>query len=219
MDGDVAVLLAREGRDAVEMAVERGGVVVRVARLGAHGAREEGVAARGVDDVARAEGVHGAVLRPRRDAMPFLRVERDVEHAHAFPRIRTGGARAAEQHLVELAAADLVGVGVVLVEPRGEGEGGVPAVFVRDEARARLVHADRRDLLVQPQAFEDPQVQRQQALPDVEAGMVVLLQQHDAAALLGEQRRGGGSGRPAADDQHVAKGLAGEGGGVERHGA
>ena len=131
-----------------------------------------------------------------------------LRHAAALDRARALAHRIAEQDVVELRAAHLVGGRIGLVPCIREIEHRRPVVPGRHELHAILRHADGLDFLGHAQALEQLQVQRQQRFADVEARMTRFFEQHDVASLLREQggdRRPGGA---ATDHQDFASGLS-----------
>src|SRR3546814_10814622 len=110
MDADVAGVAAGAAFDAAVVAEHRRRLVARVLALELELAAEEGVAAAGVDHVARAEGQRIAVgalrMHQRRAAVG---AELDALHLDLLARIDAVLARVLEQHLVELLALDVVG--------------------------------------------------------------------------------------------------------------
>ena len=94
---------------------------------------------------------------------------------------------------------------MILVQREGEVELVVAAdLEVRVEVGAGLLDADGVDLLEHAEPLEDRQIVRQQRFADVEAGVMLFLQQRDAPALLGEQGRDGRAGRSTAYDKDIA---------------
>ena len=202
-DRDVAFQLARQALRIAEVAEDGGAVVPRDLLLALQAVREEGVAARGVDDVAGApfaartvvqHGAHGGAVG----------VELHVVDARALDGAGPARGGVAEQQLVELGAPHLPGVGHALVPRVAELEQALVRMVGRDELHAPLGHADALELRTQPELVEQRDVGGEQRLADVEARMARLLQQHDVAALAGEERGDGRAARAAADDQYVA---------------
>jgi hypothetical protein len=77
-------------------------------------------------------------------------------------------------------------------------------VVGRDELDTVLLHADRLDALAHAELVEQHRVGGQERLADVEARMVLFLDDDDVAPGFGEQRGDGRARRPAADDKDVA---------------
>ncbi len=204
-DRDVAFELARQPFGALEVAVDRGAVVLAVADLRAELVREERVAARGVDDDARVVAHRRPVALRRDDAAAAVAAQRDVAHAAALDDVGAAAGRVADQHVIEVGAAHLVRHRHVLAPRVAELEQRAVLVPRRDELDAPLRHAERRDLVGDAERVEQRHVRRKQRLADVEARVTRLLEQRDPVAARREQRRGGRPGRAAADDQDVGR--------------
>jgi hypothetical protein len=201
---DVALVQARLPRDTSEMAEDRGALVLAVGFLSAELGGEEGVAAGGIDDEACLpdRGSPGAVLgmHQRGPARP------EIHSFDAHPLVDPGalGGGVAEKDLVELGALHLIGVGPRFPHRIGEVHGARAAVLGGQQFRPVLADPDARDGVEDAQAFQHGHAVRQERFPDVEARVVVLLQDLDMPALFREQGRDGRARRPTADDGDIA---------------
>jgi hypothetical protein len=168
---------------------------------------EERVASGGVDHEARLPLAHGAVGVDRGHAGGLARAPRSTSRTRQFSRASATDARgAAEEDLVELGAAHLVGDRHRAVGGVAEQEARAVGVRGRDEGRARLHHPDLGHLARDAQLLEERQVRRQQRLADVEARMGIFFHQDHAVAALAEQGRDGRSSGTATHDDDVALG-------------
>jgi len=189
------------------MAEDCGAVVPAVAAFAVQAIGQEGVASRGVDHEPRLPVLHRPVfvaylnLHRRRANPQIHRV-----HAGAFDDLGAGARGMADQDLVELGAADLIGIGHGLVPGVAEAEVLLPAIPRGDEFGAPFLHADGAYFLRHAELFEQRQVGRQQGLANVKARMTRLLDHRDPMTAPCQQCRGGGAGWAPADDEHV--GLA-----------
>ena len=148
---------------------------------------EESISPGGVDEETTGPAAFSTVLVHRDHRRVRASRKVDGRHLHAFQDLGALGGAVAEQEIVELGAADFIGVGMILVEGEGEMELMMAAdLEVRVEVRAGLLDPDRVDLLEHAEPLEDGQVVREQRLADVEAGMMLFLQHRDTPALLGE---------------------------------
>src|SRR5579885_1855021 len=107
--------------------------------------------------------------------------------------------------MIALGAANLIGHGEALVPGPCEVEGDGLAVIRRDELDAVFEHADALDLIADAEPLEERKVERQQRFADMEARVLVLLDENHAPAALGQKRGDGGTGGSAADDENVAR--------------
>ena len=187
VDRDVARALALVALGAAEMAEHGGAVVLGVAPLDAEAIGQKGVAARGIDQVARlpALGAPAVVLgldAYRAGPATAIALELDAAHAAAFDHLRAHARGVTDQDLVELGAPHLVGVRHRFVPGVRKAEVLLPAVPVRDEFRAPFLHADRAHLVGDAELLEQRQVGGQQRLADMEARVAILLDQRDPMA-------------------------------------
>ncbi len=204
MDGDDALGGARPARHAAEMPEDRRGVVALVHRLEAELARQQRVAAGGIDDEARAPDRCRAVAAARTHHRALALREGHLGHPRVLEGVGAAPAAVLEQKLIEGGAPDLVAViGDEMAGGREEEQVRL-VVTIGDEFRPRLEKADAVHLLGEAQPLEQRQVRRQQGFADVKARMLRLLQHDDVAPALRQQRRDGAAARPAADHQHVA---------------
>src|SRR5690606_30767828 len=97
----VAAIDALAAFEAVEVAEHGRRLVAHVLALDPAPAADEGVAAAGVDHVARAPGA-GAVGALRAHEAPARRLRLHGHHAHALPRIHAVPGGVLEQHPVEI---------------------------------------------------------------------------------------------------------------------
>jgi hypothetical protein len=71
--------------------------------------------------------------------------------------------------------------------------------------RAILRHADGPYLIADTELVQERQIGWQQRLADVEARMVLLLEERYLEAPASQADRGGGAARAATDDEHVGR--------------
>ena len=134
--------------------------------------------------------------------------KRDIGDPAFLDHLGALGGGVPPEHMVELRAPYLVGIGETLVPGIGKVDPRRPAVLRRDELGAVFRHADAFNLVGDAELLEEREVEGQQGLADMEARMLFLFDEHDALAALGEQRRDGRAARSAAHDEHVASGFA-----------
>jgi hypothetical protein len=134
--------------------------------------------------------------------------EFNVGDAHSFAHVGTEARAVAQQDVVELGAAHLVGDREILVQRIAEV---VHRRFVAlvIEFGPGLEHADGLHFRTDAETVNDRHVQGQERFTDVKARVVLLLQQRHLPALLGEEGRHGRAGGPAADHQDIAGGRHG----------
>ena len=181
----MARALARIALRAAEMAEYCRAVVLRIAPFDTEVAGEEGIAARGIHQVARLPVLCAAVLVPCLNARATLQL--NAAHAAAFDDVGARMRGVADQDLIELRAAHVVGVRHRLVPRLCEAKVLLPPAARGDELGAPFLHADGAHLFGDPELFEQRQIGRQQRLADMEAWMAVLLEQSDVVAAAGEQ--------------------------------
>ena len=146
--------------------------------LGLESVAKEGVTAGCVDEESALPSLAAAVVVLRPDHGAFIAgQEFHVAHAAAFDDVGAFATGIADQDLVELGTAHLVGVRHGLVPGVGEFER--LAVFVPrgDELRSPFLHSDTLYLSAYAQPLEQRQVGRQQGFADVEAGVACPFQQ------------------------------------------
>ncbi len=120
VDADVAGILARAPRHAAEVAEQRGRLMLGVGAFELEAGAQKGIAAAGIEQIARAELLYAAVDRACLQQRLFA-VERDLLHADLFACIHARRARALEQHLVELRTRHLegeIGLGIERVRKK-----------------------------------------------------------------------------------------------------
>jgi hypothetical protein len=152
----------------------------------------------------RAARALGAVGHLAGDAHVGVLRELHVGDAALLDRLRAHPGAVAEQDLVELRAAHLVGRRIVGVPRQAEVEGHGLLHLRRDELGAVLHHADLLHLLAHAEPLEQRRAHRQHRLADVEARMALLVGDHRFPAALSEQPRRRRARRPAAQDKHIA---------------
>ena len=186
------------------MAIKCRATMLGVAPLGLQAIAEEGVAARCVDDEARLPGFTAAICERRmHERRLSRRLKLDIANAAAFDCLRARACRAAEQDLIELRTAYLVGKRQRLVPALGEFKGLMTPVPGGDEFGAPFLHADGFDFIGDAEACQDRQVRRQQRLADMKARMVLFLEQHDRVAAFHEKCCSGGARWATTDYEYV----------------
>ena len=190
------VLVVAPHRDLVQI-----GVLVLPAEL----AREERVAAAGVDDHFGADLLAlDAVLRVGADADDARALHQHVADADVVPHLDALPSGVVEQHGVELMAPDLPRLRALVPDRLEEVERLRHLAGDRHELHAVLLRVRRRS-----QPVDDAEaVQREprvgnQRLADVVAGARLALEQQHAMAVLGQQRADSRSRRTAADDDDI----------------
>ena len=108
-----------------------------------------------------------------------------------------------EQHLVEVGALDLVGVGIAGADRLVEVVGELGARLFVDELGARLVDVAPVDLFEDAELAPDVVREGQHRLADVEARELLALEDEDAALALPQKVCGRRARRTATRDDDV----------------
>jgi hypothetical protein len=165
---------------------------------------QQGVPARGVDKKAREPERGRPVWADRGYSGPPLSPELDLGHACAFERFCSEAAAVIEQQLVEIRAPHVITVIDAQIRIVIKAECRRLRMFVRDNLRAGLVHADAADLVGNTEAFKQWQIEGEQRFSDVEARESILFKYDDVPALLREERGDRRPGRAATDNENIA---------------
>lgn len=162
---------------------------------------QKGVAATGIEQIARAELLHATICRACLQHR-VLAVEGDLLHADLLACIHAHRTRTLEQHMVELRTRHLegeIGLGIERVRKTER----VVAAAVVGEIRPTLQHADATHVFQHAEAFKNRHVHRQQGFADMKARVLRLLKQGNGPTELGKCDGRGAASRAAADDQDI----------------
>ena len=107
--------------------------------------------------------------------MPPLGTELDLGHPCAFAHGCAEAAAVVEQQLVEIGAPDVITVTDAQIRIVSKAECRRLCVFVRDDLRTGLVHADATNLVGNTQAIKQRQIEGEQRFSDVETRESILL--------------------------------------------
>jgi hypothetical protein len=179
-------------------------IVALVSAFEPEAPEEQGVSARGVDKKAGEPGRRRPVGADRGYSGPPLRPKLDLGHSRAFEHGCAEPAAVVEQQLVEIRTPDVITVIDAEIRVVIKAECRRLSVFVRDDLRTGLVHADAFDLVGNTQAFKQWQIEGEQRFSDVEARESGFFKYDDVPTLLREQRGDGRSGRATANNENIA---------------
>ena len=132
-------------------------------------------------------------------------VAEEGEDGDFLADFRATGGGVAEEHVVELGAEDLPGLGHgidVVAGVKVEGLGAL-AVGLDEHDAEFLLEVGGLHEGDQAEALEGSEGEGDEGFADVVAGELFALEDEDAVAVFGEDRGGAGSGGAAADDDGV----------------
>src|SRR4029077_6628241 len=199
VEADIARIRPGARLGAAEVAEDRRTLMLPVLAAQFVFGGEKGVAAAGVDHVARLDPVIRSTLGAHPQAAGARCALLELHDLVALTRAGAAFARMIEQHLVEILAPYLVGVRWAVADGTRERVGVVAALVGRLEIRPRLEHPQRAHFLHHAEALEYRQVHRQERLADVKTRVVLLLQRNYPVAAPGHQGRLGAAVGAAAN--------------------